>query len=632
MDHLYSSATTAPAQPTSVSRPESLFGSREKRKPVLCLVLALATLGFYNPIIHNSFTDLDDYDYIKFNDHVRAGLTWSTVRWGFTSFEQDNWHPLTWLSHALDCQLFGLNPAGPHYETVILHAANSILLFLLLENATAWVWPSFMVAALFALHPVNVESVAWASERKNVLSMLFFLLALHAYGWYVRRVGIGRFATVAALFALGLMAKPEIITLPFVLLLWDYWPLRRMFGGTSAGQLAPPRSFGFLLLEKLPLLLLSVASGVVTFLAQSAGKTVRAFPLRWRYGNTMVAYVRYVGKAFWPSRLAAFYPHRGPLLPTWEIWASTSAVLLVTALFLHWRARRYLLAGWFWFLGTLVPVIGIVQVGLQSMADRYAYLPYVGLFVCVVWAVAEAVREQKIGVAWWAVPSVLLLATLGLVSRHQLAYWRDSQTLWKHALDVTPEGNFVAHDGLARALVARGQTEEAIAEFKEATSLHGYRASKLIEIGMYEQEHGHAQDAIQQYGLALSDSRGSDSRATALTLLGSAFMQVGDLPRAEVSYASALQENPNSTAALLGSGLLAERDGDSSLAVARISRAMQVEPTDVGYLVLEDVLRRAGRSSDADEAEMHARRISHDLAQAQQSVRQILSISGVAPE
>jgi protein O-mannosyl-transferase len=629
---LYSSATATAAQPTDVSRLGSLFISSEKRTTVLSLLLALATLGFYSPITHNGFTDFDDYRYIKYNDHVRAGLTWSTVKWAFTSFEQDNWHPLTWLSHALDCQLYGLNPAGPHYETVILHAANAILLFLLLENATAWVWPSFMVAALFAVHPVNVESVAWASERKNVLSMLFFLLALHAYGWYVRRVSIGRYTTVAALFASGLMAKPEIITLPFVLLLWDYWPLRRMFGGTSAGQPAPPRSFGFLVLEKLPLLLLSVASGVVTFLAQSAGKTVRPFPLRWRCGNAVVAYVRYVGKAFWPSRLAAFYPHPGPLLPTWEIWASTSAVLLVTALFLHWRARRYLLTGWFWFLGTLVPVIGIVQVGLQSMADRYAYLPYVGLFVCGVWAVADGVRERKIGVVWWGVPSILLLATLGLVSRHQLAYWHDSQTLWRHTLDVTSERNFIAHDGLARDLVGQGRTEEAIAEFEEATSLNGYAASNLIQIGMYEQEHGHAQDAIQQYRLALNDSPDSESQATALTLLGSAFMQVGDLPRAEVSYASALQENPNSTAALLGSGLLAERDGDSSLAVARISHAVQVEPTDVGYLLLERVLRRAGRSAEADEAEAHASRISHDLAQAQRSVRQILAISGVVPE
>jgi protein O-mannosyl-transferase len=609
-----------------------LLFSGEKQKMVLCLVLALACLAFYNPIVHNGFTDFDDNLYIRYNHHVQAGLTWSTVRWAFTSFDQDNWHPLTWLSHALDCQLFGLNPAGPHYETVLLHVLNAILLFLLLENATAWVWPSFIVAALFALHPVNVESIAWASERKNVLSMLFFLLTILAYQRYVRQISIKRYAAVAILFALGLMAKPEIITLPFVLLLWDYWPLRRMFGGAQVENRLAPQSLPFLVAEKLPLLALSAASGVLTFLAQNKGETMRSLPFRWRFGNAMVAYLRYVGTAFWPTRLTAFYPHPGASLPNWEVYTSFSVLLLVTVLFLHWRQRRYLLTGWFWFLGTLVPVIGIVQVGMQSMADRYAYLSYIGLFVCVVWSMADVVRRRKIRVVWWAVPSILLLATLGLLSRHQLAYWHDSQTLWRHALDVTSDQNFIAHDGLARDLVAQGRTEEAIAEFRKATNLNGYSASTVIEIGMYEQEHGHTQDAILQYGRALNDLRDSNSRAAALTLLGAAFMQVGNLPRAKISYASALRENPNSSAALLGEGLLAAHDGDSLQAVAQISHAMQVEPTDVGYLVLEQVLRRAGHSSDAEQADAQARRISRDLNQAQRSALQILAISGVGSE
>ncbi|MGA8272697.1 MAG: hypothetical protein WB919_14145, partial [Candidatus Sulfotelmatobacter sp.] len=239
----------------------------------MCLLLVLLTLAFYNSIVHNGFTNFDDNLYVTQNDHVRAGLTWNTVKWAFSTNEAANWHPLTWLSHALDCQLFKMNPAGHHYVTVLLHAANAVLLFLLLAEATGFMWPSFLVAALFALHPVNVESVAWASERKNVLSMLFFLLALRAYGWYVRSESVKRYAVVAALFALGLMAKPEIITLPFVLLLWDYWPLRRMFSTVSREDLphvAVPRTFLFLALEKVPLLLLAAASAVITFMVQSA--------------------------------------------------------------------------------------------------------------------------------------------------------------------------------------------------------------------------------------------------------------------------------------------------------------------------------------------------------------------------
>ncbi len=310
------SATVTEAQPVVVGRPPApLFLSGEKRSTILCLALVLLTITFYNPVVHNGFTNMDDDIYITSNVHVRAGLSWATVKWAFTSFDAANWHPLTWLSHALDVQLFKLNPAGHHYVNVLLHGVNALLLFLLLESATGLTWPSWMVAALFALHPINVESVAWAAERKNVLSMLFFLLALHAYGWYVRKGGVKRYAVVAGLFAVGLMAKSEIITLPFVLLLWDYWPLERMAGtpvlssqfpvlrkrqGLEPGTGAPvARSFSFLVVEKVPLFLLSLGSAVMTMLAQRAGGAVHD-STPGRLGNAIVAYVRYMGKAFWP--------------------------------------------------------------------------------------------------------------------------------------------------------------------------------------------------------------------------------------------------------------------------------------------------------------------------------------------
>ena len=594
----------------------------------------LLTLAFYNPIVHNGFTNFDDNSYITDNAHVRAGLTWDTVKWAFTSRDCANWHPVTWLSHALDCQLFRLNPAGHHYVNVLLHAVNAILLFLLLESATGLTWPSFMIAALFALHPVNVESVAWAAERKNVLSMFFFLFTLHAYGWYVRRASVRRYAVVAVLFALGLMAKPEIITLPFVLLLWDYWPLRRMGGGLPAENLPGglvPRSFSFLFLEKVPLLLLSAGSGVITLVAQRGGQALRDVPAWVRFGNSAVAYVRYLGKAFWPVRLAVPYPHPGRLLPIWEILASAAVLLLSTGLVLRWRDHRYLVVGWFWFLGTLVPVIGLVQVSTQAMADRYAYLPYIGLFVCVIWGVAETARERKISAVWLGVPAVLVLFTLGIVSRHQLAYWHDSESLWRHTLSVT-QRNYAAHDALGHALADQGRVKEAMVEFNAAESLHAYSAAEMVRFGFYEQTHGHVQEAIEQYRQALDNSPDSNTRAVALNLLGSAFTQMGDIPRAKMSYAYALKENPDNGAALVGSGLLAERDGDFRFAVEQISHAIKVEPTDVGYLLLGQALRRAGHTTEADEAYAQAQRISRDFAQAQQSAAKVLVSVGIKPD
>jgi protein O-mannosyl-transferase len=614
------------------------------RRTVLCLLLALVTLAVYNPVAHNGFTNLDDDIYILDNAHVRAGLTWDTVKWAFTSYDAANWHPLTWLSHALDYQFFKLNPAGPHYVNVLLHAWSAVLLFLLLESATGLTWPALMVAALFALHPVNVESVAWAAERKNVLSMLFFLLTLLAYQWYVRRGGVKRYAVVATLFALGLTAKSEIITLPFVLLLWDYWPLRRvphpvLSSGFSVLGVRPapntsitgadaPRSFSFLFLEKVPLLLLSAGSGILTLLAQRAGHAVRSLPAGERWGNAIVAYVRYLGKAFWPVRLAVLYPHPGDSLPAWEVIASAVVLLSITALVFLLRERRYLVTGWLWFLGTLVPVIGVLSFGEQAMADRYAYVPYIGLFVCVVWGVVEIARARKISGAWSAVPAVLILLTLGVLSRRQLAYWRDSETLWRHALSVT-DRNYMAHGGLARALAKDGQTEAAIVEFNAAESLHTYSFSDMVVLGVYEQTHGHAQDAILQYGRALGAAQDSNSRALALSCLGSAYMQVGDFNRAETNYADALQQNPDTVAALVGSSLLAEREGDFARAIAPMSHAVKLEPSDVSYLLLAQALRRAGRVAEADDANAHAQRVSHDFIQAQRAAAQILAAAGI---
>ena len=373
----------------------------DKRIVIYCLLLVAGTLAVYNPVVVNGFIDFDDSAYLLKNSHVQSGLSWDTVKWSLTTFHESNWHPLTWMSHALDCQIFHLNPVGHHYTNVLLHAANAVLLFLLLWRATGSVGASLLVAALFAVHPVNVESVAWAAERKNVLSMFFFLLAIHAYDRYARTGRRSLYLVLVFLFALGLMAKPQIVTLPFVLLLWDYWPLQRIgTGADGSGSLAAstPRSVMFLIWEKLPLFVLAAADSVVTAIAQHKGKAVRSiseFSMSARLENAVVSYVRYIGKAFWPSRLAPMYPRPEGLLPVWQVVAAAALLLLLSALVLARRDRRYLVVGWLWFLGTLVPMIGLITVGDQAMADRYAYLPFIGLSVAVVWVLDDVSKARE---------------------------------------------------------------------------------------------------------------------------------------------------------------------------------------------------------------------------------------------
>src|SRR5208282_2329987 len=361
--------------------------SEGRHLTLFCLLLALVVLVSYNPVTHNGFLNYDDDLYITDNPHVRAGLTWETVKWAFATYDEANWAPLSWLSHALDCELFGVNPADHHYVSVLMHAANAALLFLLLQGVTGFRWRSLMAAALFALHPINVESVAWAAERKNVLSMLFFLLALHAYVWYTRKPALLRYGVMVLLLALGFMSKSQVISFPFLLLLLDYWPLRRIGAAGAAGPAlqgegVPRQSSAWLMLEKVPLLLLSAASAVVTMKAQKAGGAVQSFSqysLPLRLETAVISYVRYLGKAFWPSNLVALYPHPTQLYPVWQVVAAVVLLLAISAWVLRARDRRYLAVGWFWFLGSMVPMIGLVQVGAQAMADRYAYIPFIGL-------------------------------------------------------------------------------------------------------------------------------------------------------------------------------------------------------------------------------------------------------------
>ncbi len=395
----------------------------------LCVLLAGVTIALYSPVFGYRFIVWDDHEYVTANPYIRTGLTWSTIKWAFTATYAANWHPLTWLSHGLDCQLFALNPAGHHLHNVLLHALNAVLLFLLLAWMTKRTGPSLVVAALFAVHPLNVQSVAWVAERKNVLSTLFFLLVIGAYVRYVQKPDWRRYLPVTALFALGLMAKPMVITLPFVLLLLDYWPLGRMqLEKTQSKETSmsgmPQMALSQLVLEKIPLLLLSAASAWITLKAQRVGHAVRnleEFSFAIRLENAVVAYGLYLWKMLWPAKLAVLYPHRANTLSMWEVALSALVLVGMTALVVALRRKGYLPVGWFWFLGTLVPVLGLVQVGEAAMADRYAYLSLIGIFVIIAWTLDDWAEARKVGTVWRVIPALFVLAALSLGPVHTIA-------------------------------------------------------------------------------------------------------------------------------------------------------------------------------------------------------------------
>ncbi len=607
--------------------------SRENHVLIFCLLLVVATLAFYTPIVHNQFIDFDDMSYVLTNSHVLGGLTWDNVKWAFTTCRDGNWQPLTWLSHALDCQLFGLNPIGHHYTSLLLHAANAVLLFLLLQRATGFTWSSLVVAAWFALHPVNVESVAWAAERKNVLSMLFFLLALHAYDRYGRAGRHYLYLLVTVFLALGLMAKPQVITLPFVLLLWDYWPLQRMSAAATAGGLpaAPPRSFAYLVCEKLPLFVVAAVGSHIALLAQSPGvHTISEVPVAVRLENAVVSYVRYMGNALWPSRLAPLYPRPQNLLPAWQVAGAAALLILVSVLVLRWRNRRYLPVGWFWFLGTLIPMIGIITFGEHSMADRFAYIPFIGLFVAVVWGLGTVASEHRVSGVWCAGAAALVAFVLGCLTYRQVGYWRDGETLWRYTLGVT-ERNYVAHNNLGVALAKQGQANEALLQYRTGNALHRYKPLPLLGLGLYELQLGHPQEAIEDCNAVLHESADPTLQATAWSELGHAHLQLHDFEQAADSYQKALHLNPEDSGASIGTGLIALRHGQFDFAVVQFFHAVKVDPSDANVLLFAQALRLAGRAVEADSALAQIQRNSPDLAHAQLEAGQLLAFVGLKP-
>lgn len=488
------------------------------RKLYLCLMLVFLTAAVYWPVKNHGFVNYDDPDYITANPVVQKGLTVDGVAWAFQNLhgEKTYWHPLTWLSHLADVQLFGLNPAGHHIGNVLFHALNVVLLFWIFYRMTGKTWPSAGLAALFALHPLQVDTVAWVTERKNVLSTFWMLLGLLAYVRYTERRSIGRYSAVLLLFCAALMSKPAVVTFPCLLLLLDFWPLRRVqipgLMPTPDVQSPVQTISGFprvsipaAVLEKVPLLLLSFASSAVTLLAHRGLGMLDPsghLPLRLRLENAVVSYGQYVRKLVWPNDLAVLYPHPGRW-PFWEVALTAFFLLIVTALALrHVKARPYLAVGWFWFLGTLIPAIGIVQVGAQAMADRFSYVPIVGIFLMIIWALADFAAHSpwRRKLAFIAVG--IAATSLAISSRQQLSHWKNSITLWEHTLRVTTN-NYMAHHDLGVALREAGRLDNAASQFEAALRIKENPVSQY-ELALVLERQGRTNDAIAQLDKSVS--------------------------------------------------------------------------------------------------------------------------------
>ena len=603
---------------------QKIFGSPKKKRLLLALLLFALTLITYDSASHSQFVNYDDPLYITENSHVHQGLHWHTVSWAFTTFELYNWHPLTWISYLADYQLFKLNPTGYHLVNVILHGLNVVLLFLILYRVTGYPWRSLSVALLFAVHPFNIESVAWVSERKNVLSTLFWWLAIWAYGWYALRPGWKRYLTVAALFALGLMAKPMVITLPCVFILLDVWPLRRVRSwsdeivGISTDLSFPRTSWLRLVMEKIPLFILSALSGVLTIVAQRVNggmSDTTDYPVLVRVENALLGYATYIWKTFWPINLAIFYPHPGYDIPVYKIILSLLLLVGITVWVVQARlVRPYLLLGWLWFLGTHVPTIGLLQNGEQAMADRYAYIPIAGLFLLIIWGLAEYIGNNRTLALGATALGFAVLILLVAVTRRQLQYWQDSISLFSHATLVT-RNNDVAERNLGVALADKRKEEEAAVHFHKALFYNPYNPAHHYNYGRSLFLEGETAKAIRQFNVALEiynlDTRhrqvGDNQFLFCVhTNLAIALTRKGSKDEAYRHFAAASKLSPTHFLPPLMMGLLDVDRNQIDLAYQEISESVRRTPSDVGYIALGLVLQRQGRFAEAEKAYQQA--------------------------
>jgi tetratricopeptide (TPR) repeat protein len=542
------------------------------RPRLIALLLALVTLAVYLPVRTHSFVNYDDPDYVTENPFVKNGLTLPDIKWAFTAFHAGNWHPLTWLSHMADCELFKLNPGGHHLVNVLFHAANAVLLFTLLLRLTEKICPSAMVAALFAWHPLHVESVAWIAERKDVLSTLFALLTLLSYAKFTKEKCRRSFWFAFLFFALGLMSKPMLVTLPFVMLLLDFWPLNRFLDFKFQMPMAT-----LLMLEKWPFFLLTMISCIVTFLAQRSGDAVVSLAkvsLSYRLENAPVAIARYLLKMIWPADLAIIYPMPDRIS---AIAVAASVLVLIFISAAAWLTRQrspYLLSGWLWFLGTLIPVIGLVQVGGAALADRYTYFPAIGIFIAAVFGFCQAAQRFHFPKIIFPAATVLILGACLFLTEKQLSYWRDSESLFRHALAVT-KNNDIALADLGVALDAQGRLDEALGYYRQAAQLEAGRYQIHNNIATILDKMGKPAEALAEYREAV---RLKPDLAFLHNGLGGELATLGQSDAALKEFAEAARLDPNYAWPHVETAKLFFQQGRDAEAVNELRAALRIEP------------------------------------------------------
>jgi protein O-mannosyl-transferase len=587
---------------------------------VLALALAAVVIALYLPALRNGFVNYDDPDYITHNAPVLHGLNWQNVKWAFgTDNPAANWHPLTWISHMLDVQMFGLNPWGHHLVNILLMAADVALLFFFLAKATNKIWPSAAVAAIFAVHPLNVESVAWVAERKQELSLFFFFFTLLAYRWYLKKPDWLRYLAVALLFTLGLMSKVMIVTLPFVLLLLDYWPLQRFSGLSSTISLVK---------EKIPFFVLSVLAAAMTVLIhRKEGALTAAMPLAWRVKNAIYSYAVYLWKAVWPTRLAVFYPHPENRLPLWQIGISALALLGISALVWKYRERRYLGFGWLWYLGTAFPMIGVIQSGRQGMADRYEAWPIIGIFIAVVWLLADVFTDRRLRPALVVPAFAAVLLPLILLTHRQIGYWKDSETLFTHALQVTSR-NGVAEQNLGVALFEKGDAAAAFPHFLAAVQYQPDLDRAHYNLGVLLQHQGRIQEAAEQYKFAIASAEDAEEASQAHNNLGVIFLTSNNLPAAKSEFDKAIQLNPAEMNSYLGRGTVEYQLGQIDNAIADFQQICSRGGSPVSYYWLGRAQEAKGQFTQAKSAYQTALLMNAGMEDARNRLKYLQALTG----
>lgn len=595
------------------------------------VLLVVLTIAAFYPVTFCQFVNVDDTSYVTGNDHVKQGLNIRNAHWAFTTLDVSNWHPLTWVSHMLDVSLYGLNPAGHHATSLIIHLLNVILLFFWLRAVSDMVWRSALVAGLFAVHPLALESVAFIAERKNVLSTLFFILTLFAYAWYVRRPSVHRYLLVVVTFVLGLMSKPMLVTVPFVLLLLDFWPFRRLSRSqpTSSGNqgeiISGVQPFLYLVLEKLPLLLLSAASSLLTMKAQALDHEIKAVPLLSRVANAGLSYGIYLKQMVWPARLAIFYPYRDLQLSSLPIVAS---LLLVGALTIVavWQIRRrpYLAVGWFWYLGTLIPVIGLIHVGDIAHADRYTYLPLIGVFIALVWGIGDLtahflrLRYALVGA------SVAALVALAVTTARDTSYWRDATTISEHSIAVTGS-NPLMERALGETLYDDGRVQEAVIHLTRSVQEQPTDVA-LYDLGTIKLRQNAIAEAVADFQQALKYPGETRVAAQIHNTLAVIEMQQGVLADAEEHFKQSLALDPNSSRHHLAYGWLLMKQSRYSEAATQFETAISESPDAMAYFYLGSVFEQEHQLDKAADAYRKTLMLAPGLQQAQARLSAIAAV------